>query len=449
MKKLLITLVLCFSIFNGFAQDLIYTVSGEIEGNKTSLDSILVENLTNDTRILFDNLPVLDYYQINLTQNAFWGTVGISNLEKNPVFDVIENRPGSLTIAYRENSSTDVMLAVYNINGQKIFNSERGVLNGGNSIKVKLGSAGMFLVKIESSFGTSTFKAIGDNSFSGNDMEVSELNTKAAIKSANENNDADISFVPGDSIQILVYKDGYFADALKLVIDTSKFVNFLFEEKTTGVVGSFTDVRDGKTYGTITINGKEWMTEDMAYLPSVSKVASESQTEPFYYVYGYSDTIVNDAKATDNFKEYGVLYNLPGAEDACPGGWHIPTDEEWEQMAQFISIQNGGYDKAGNVWQNIGKHLKAKGTVEDGDGLWVKNGVEDIGIDDYGFTGLPGGYRNGAGYFDYLGEYGCWWTSTELSSSLAYYRYLSFNNITFTRGYYPKEFGFSVRYVKD
>jgi len=438
MKKLLITLVLCFSIFNGFAQDLIYTVSGEIEGNKTSLDSILVENLTNDTRILFDNLPVLDYYQINLTQNAFWGTVGINYLEKAPVFDVLENRPGSLTIAYLENVSTDVKLAVYNINGQKVFNSEKNMLNGGNSIKVQLGTPGMFLVKIESSLGTSTFKAIGDNSFKQNFIEISDKTSKAIIKSSIYNEEADISFVPGDSIRLSVYKDGYFADALKLVIDTSKFVNFLFELNSTGVVSSVTDTRDGKTYSTITINGKEWMTETLAYLPSVSKVTSESKTEPHYYVYGYNDTIVSEAVASDNYKTYGALYNFPAAKNACPDGWHLPTLDEWVKVARFVTDQNGLTHTTGDFWDGVGKYLKAT------EGWGVGNGN-----DQYGFSCLPGGYRHMNGNFYALGSSGFWWTATELTSTNVIMIWMQSSSDLLIQSHNDTNFGYCIRCLKD
>lgn len=399
---------------------------------------------------MFDNLPDLEYYQINLTKKAFWGSVGIRNIDEVPAFDVAENTPGSLTIAYFKNFSTVVKLSVYNINGQKVFASERKTLNPGNSIRVGLSTTGVFIVKIEAPFGIRTFKTIGADNAKGYDVEISD-NTVAnvTLKSATNSSDSDFSFTSGDSILISVYKEGYNATPQIIEIDSSEFVNFLLRENTTGVVGTLTDVRDGKTYKTITINGKEWMTENMAYLPSVSNVSSESITEPFFYVYDYNDTIVSAAKETDNYKIYGVLYNGSAAIAVCPSGWHLPTDEEWEQMAQFISDNNGGYDKSGNIWYNVGKHLKTEGSIEDGDGLWVKDDVEDIGIDDYVFTGLPGGYRNNNGRFEYLGEYGCWWTSTELSSSLLYYRYLSFDNTTLTRGYYPKDCGFSVRYVKD
>ena len=450
MKIYIFTIVFCFGIGIVSAQDLIYTVSGEIDENKTSLDSILVKNISNDTRILFDDLPALEYYQINLTKEAFWGSVGIMFIDEPPAFNVAENSPGSLTIAYLKNFSTDVKLAVYNINGQKVFASERKILNPGNSIRVQLSSTGVFIVKLEAQFGIHNFKTIGANNVKGFNVEISDKTiTNVILKSETNSSDTDFSYIPGDSILISVYKNGYIATPHAMKIDSSEFVNFMFEENSTGVVGTLADARDGRTYKTITINGKEWMTENMAYLPSVSLVSSFSTTESVYYVYDYNDTIVSEAKETDNYKLYGVLYNGPAAIATCPSGWHLPTDEEWEQMVEFISEKNGGYDKLGTIWYNVGKHLKAIGTIDDGDGLWIKADTEDAGIDDYVFSGLPGGYRNHNVFFEYIGKYGCWWTSTELSSPLMYYRYLSFDNTNFTRGYYPQDCGFSVRYVKD
>jgi uncharacterized protein (TIGR02145 family) len=71
------------------------------------------------------------------------------------------------------------------------------------------------------------------------------------------------------------------------------------------------------------------MAENLKYLPSVSPSEDQSETEPHYYVYDYQGTNVSDAKATANFKKYGVLYNWPAAMEACPPGTRLPTDEEW------------------------------------------------------------------------------------------------------------------------
>ncbi len=437
MKKYLSLIVFFFIVSSLFSQDLIYTVSGEIEGNKNSLDSIKVHNISNDTHILFDNLPILEYYQINLTQKAFWGTVGVFDIEEAPPFDVVENMPGSLTIVYLKNFPTDVKLAVYNINGQKVYASERKTLSPGNSIRVHLSAIGVFIVKIEAPFGTQTFKAIGADNVKDYNVEISDIAVaNVVLKSANS--DDDFSFISGDSIVISVFKEGYNSTPSSLKIDTSEFVNFILEAKTTGVVGSFTDSRDGRKYKTVTINGKEWMTENMAYLPSVSKVNTESTTEPIYYVYDYNDTIVSEAIATDSYKIYGVLYNHPAAKNACPEGWHLPTNDEWVKLARFVTDQNELTHTTGDFWDGVGKYLKAS-----------EGWVAGNGLDKYGFNGLPGGYRHMNGNFYGLGSSGFWWSATELSSTNAFSIYMQSSSDYFIQSHNDTNFGYCIHCIKD
>jgi uncharacterized protein (TIGR02145 family) len=71
------------------------------------------------------------------------------------------------------------------------------------------------------------------------------------------------------------------------------------------------------------------------------------------------------------------------------------------------------------------------------------------GTNDYGFSALPGGYRNTGGSFGNLGSRGYGWTASEYDASYAGYRRLDsgytdvneFNNI--------KSYGFSVRCLQD
>lgn len=136
-----------------FAQDVICTVSGEYNQNKTSLDSILVENLTNKTRILFDELPEHDYYQINLTKNAYWGTVGINDIfEDVPAFAVSKNTLGRISISYQKNESTEIKVSVFNINGQKVYGSTKQLLNTNNSVDITLNQSGVYFVRVEGTF---------------------------------------------------------------------------------------------------------------------------------------------------------------------------------------------------------------------------------------------------------------------------------------------------------
>ncbi|MFN2380349.1 MAG: FISUMP domain-containing protein, partial [Bacteroidales bacterium] len=98
------------------------------------------------------------------------------------------------------------------------------------------------------------------------------------------------------------------------------------EDDFSGPSGTFVDNRDKIEYNWVRIGDQIWMAENLAYLPSVSPSSEGSETEPYYYVYAYDGSIVSEAKVTDNYNAYGVLFNWPAALTACPDGWHLPTD---------------------------------------------------------------------------------------------------------------------------
>jgi uncharacterized protein (TIGR02145 family) len=231
--------------------------------------------------------------------------------------------------------------------------------------------------------------------------------------------------------------------------------NFTTSEDNIGESGTFTDSRDGNTYKWVKIGEQVWMAENLAYLPNVSPPSEGSDTEPYYYVYDYYGTSVTEAKATDNYSTYGVLYNWPAAMEACPDGWHLPTNYEYEQLAEYVSDQKGPYSKGGNYnWYSVGKHLKATGTIEDGDGLWHKNNPDDEGSDDFCFSALPGGnlYYDG-GRFNSIGYNGTWWSATETIMALMrmgyWHWWLHYNGTIFDGNIISKEDGNSVRCVRD
>lgn len=130
-------------------------------------------------------------------------------------------------------------------------------------------------------------------------------------------------------------------------------------------------------------------------------------------------------------KKYGMLFNWYAVTDKrnlAPRGWHIPDDDEWKTLTEFL----GGEEEAG---------IKMKGTSE-----WKDNGN---GTGTSGFNGLPGGYRYNNGGFNGIAEYGSFWSNTSFDSSGAWYRYLSSANRKITRNYSDKRDGFSVRCIRD
>ena len=134
---------------------------------------------------------------------------------------------------------------------------------------------------------------------------------------------------------------------------------------------------------------------------------------------------------TANGTTYGKLYNWYAVMDArglAPKGYHIPTDAEWT----ILSDNLGGEEEA---------DAKMKSTSG-----WEENGN---GSNTSGFAGLPGGCRFPDGNFHFVGAGGTWWSSSEYSSSSAWYRDLFPNNGKVYRADNDKLYGFSVRCLRD
>jgi uncharacterized protein (TIGR02145 family) len=65
-----------------------------------------------------------------------------------------------------------------------------------------------------------------------------------------------------------------------------------------------------------------------------------------------------------------------------------------------------------------------------------------------GFSGLPGGNYIEGSYYN-LGSRGYLWSSTQYSSTYAWYRRMYYDNGDMYRYYYYKSSGFNVRCLRD
>jgi uncharacterized protein (TIGR02145 family) len=202
-----------------------------------------------------------------------------------------------------------------------------------------------------------------------------------------------------------------------------------------------TDI-DGNVYKTVFIEGQEWMAENLKTtkydngdpIPEVTDNTQWSSLTTGAWSYYNNDENYNDP--------YGKLYNWYAADDSrnvCPAGWHVPSDEEWTVLTDYL----GGESVAG------GK-MKTKGTIQAGTGLWQHpNTAAD---NSSGFAGIPGGYRFGSGGYSFVGEKGCWWSTTiptVMPERGVWGRYLNYNSSSVFRGHGPVLSGFSVRCVRD
>ncbi|GBU20971.1 hypothetical protein R80B4_00858 [Fibrobacteres bacterium R8-0-B4] len=127
--------------------------------------------------------------------------------------------------------------------------------------------------------------------------------------------------------------------------------------------------------------------------------------------------------SADSCKKYGRLYTWEAANKACPSGWNLPTQEDWQTLVDYA----GGDGSAGN-------HLKSTSG-------WP---VTANTTNRYGFSALPGGSRAAAGGFKDIPQYGYWWTASE-NGGEAYIRYMQAQTGSVSKSSKTKNDGYSVR----
>ena len=252
----------------------------------------------------------------------------------------------------------------------------------------------------------------------------------------------------------------YTIDLIDLIEDTIYYVRAYAtnnvgtsygEEKTFKTNSTTITDYDNNTYNTVKIGNQWWMAENLKVtrypngdtIPYItdntewSNLGDNNTDDAYCY---YNNNANNEADT------YGALYtwaaamngasssttNPSGIQGACPTGWHLPSDDEWTELENYISNDS---------------HSGTEGTALKATSGWYNSGN---GTDDYIFSALPGGYRNPYdGQFFDVEHRGRWWSATESSSSNVYYRDILYNYTDVSRSDYDKSRGFSVRCVKN
>ena len=192
-----------------------------------------------------------------------------------------------------------------------------------------------------------------------------------------------------------------------------------------------TDARDGKSYNTVLIGAQCWMAQNLNIGTRIngSQVQTNNQVIE-KYCFGDLESNCDIYGGLYQWDEAMQYVTTAGVQGICPAGWHLPTDAEWTTLTTFL----GGESVAG------GK-MKETGTTH-----WSSPNTGATNTS--GFTALPGGNRGSNGSFYGLTYYAYFWSSSESSSSNAWYRILYYNSETVGQGY-TKSPGFSGRCLKD
>jgi len=212
------------------------------------------------------------------------------------------------------------------------------------------------------------------------------------------------------------------------------------EVQTTLIPDAVTDI-DGNTYSAVKIGEQVWMAENLRVTKDrdgkeIALGSEPSSVTPYRYC---------PDNQPSNVEKYGYLYNWAAAKKVCPQGWHLPTDEEWTQLTDYVSSQSQyvcGDDK-----NNIAKALASmEGWESVSEPCAVGNNPSSNNAT--GFGALPAGYYHvNYGYFGYAVHF---WSALENDSNNAWYRYLhNYYAVVFRCDNCGKDRGFSVRCVRD
>ena len=202
--------------------------------------------------------------------------------------------------------------------------------------------------------------------------------------------------------------------------------------------GSASDI-DGNVYKTIRIGNQVWIAENLKVTRyqngdkiKSGDIETHEWNELSIGAYASPDGDIN------NVTTYGRLYNWHAVSDLrniAPKGWHIPNDEEWEELELFLG---GGENSRGT---DEGEKLKV-GVA------WVgRNGTNQ-----YGFTALPAGLLTQWGNYESVGMDALFWSSTVANSGsfvIASFRRLKSNKKTIGQGVMGANAGMSIRCIKD
>jgi uncharacterized protein (TIGR02145 family) len=432
MKTGNLILVFLLSCWLGIveAQDYLINFIATGDGGTTEVSWVKIENLTKGTSLEMDGKYVLHLV------NSTTGIEPVSQYQTGKIYFL----PNPMTDYSRMQFDLPVagmtVIELFDISGRHLLQKKDWLSTGRHIYKLQGIPQGTFVARIKS----------GKYAFAGKIVSTSSLVSHAQIDYENtasiinnvEDNIAPNAKIQGFSKSIneevrMEYSPG---DRLKLTGEINSHLTIVTDVPTSSktITFNFLDCADGdwNYYPIVQIGTQTWMAENLRTTRYRDKLNfSYVSDNTAWSGLASSAYCWLDNDETTNKNKYGGLYNWYAVTTRrlCPVKWHIPSDAEWTTLTTVL----GGQDIAG------GK-LKETRTSH-----WISPNTG--ATNETGFTSLPGGYRPGD--FQKAGEAGYWWTATETSPSMAYYRSMENIGSGVSRSDAAKTCGYSVRCLRD
>ena len=227
-----------------------------------------------------------------------------------------------------------------------------------------------------------------------------------------------------------------------------------------GLCGGKIADEDGNRYGTVQIGGQCWMTENMrvgTMLASGATMPTTGDNIIEKWCYNNDPNLCETEGGLYHWDEAMRGSTEPGAQGICPTGWHIPTDQEWNDLEQYVvsviaspnnqypcDLNSTGYQRcADNTGTDQGANGVGQALRRTDKGSGVGKGTDLVG-----FKGDLPGYRGTGSTFYRRGSRLVLWSSSLYGSS-AWRRDMDSSYSAVYRTASSKPSGFSVRCLRD
>jgi len=397
-----------------------YTITFTGSGASTTVDSVIVQNLTKGTKV-----SVLTGNELNLT-----GTTAVELLNANDEFIRIYPNfvEGKSTVSFFAKQAGNTQINIYSIEGKKIAGITENLQTGVNSFLLSLPN-GSFVIQVTGNEYAYTTKMISQGSMLTKSELVYIGNEKLTFSSLQKNKNSKLSITTMDYTigDQLLYKaiSGNYSTIVTDKPTGNKTTNFGFVDCTDA---------DENHYTVVTIGSQTWMAENLRATHYHDGGLINNVTDNTTWITLTIGAWCDYSNLASNGTKYGHLYNwytANGSRNIAPTGWHIPTDDEWTTLIIYLGGENIASYKLKKVDNN-----------------WSSpSGLTN----ESGFSALPGSYRNGdsGGVFGFIG-YGFWWSSTMTTNALyAWSRDMSDYESIVHRANGLLSSGFSVRCIRD
>ena len=153
-----------------------------------------------------------------------------------------------------------------------------------------------------------------------------------------------------------------------------------------------------------TLNGKEWMRCNL----STRKARSSGTTGEAGRKIGASS---RGYEILDN--ALGVYANWNEAIDACPDGWHLPTDGEWTAMAQSVAAAAGISEAPATEknWKDVAGEMACFFQFNGEDMMEYQPKVKRTDRSRLSIKMFGQATGKGSKYFNFFGERAVFWTA--------------------------------------